>query len=551
MKLSRLAAAALGCMVGLGTFAMVGCSSSGERTGGWNRETRSDPDTQGSYAWYLDRGEPTPAPAAEPAPRRAEPVAQTNTRWPTRPNCYSMAFPTGQASTSAVGLEKCVPSEVRAGQPFEAEMIVTNLTNVSLSDVTVRDTPGQNLRITQATPTGTADGGDLVWNLGTLGPNESKTIRLTGVATGEGEVGCCATVTYSQALCATIPVVAPKLAITKTGPAEVLRCDPFEYQIVVSNTGTGALRNVVVRDQLPAGLTTVDGNQQTITHNIPELKPGQRMPFTARVQAARTGRFENKATATGDGMTAESETVATVVKAPKLEIEKTCNETQFVGRPLDYTIRVRNTGDGVARNTTLSDSMAANATFVSASNGGTVAGNQIGWNLGDLAPGASREVTVRLNPAGPGTFRNTATARADCAEAVTASCQTVVTGIPAILLEVIDIEDPDEVGTTEEYVITVTNQGSAVGTGIRIVCTLEPNQEYVSSTGATTGRGDGNRVVFEPLASLAPKAQAVWRVTVRNVRPGDVRFAVTMTSDQLTRPVQETEATNVYELGGN
>ena len=54
------------------------------------------------------------------------------------------------------------------------------------------------------------------------------------------------------------------------------------------------------------------------------------------------------------------------------------------------------------------------------------------------------------------------------------------------------------------------------------------------------------RTPFSPLASLAPKAKAEWRVVVRAADEGDVRFAVEMTSDELTSPVRETEATNLY-----
>jgi len=260
-----------------------------------------------------------------------------------------------------------------------------------------------------------------------------------------------------------------------------------------------------------------------ITFNAGTLTPGASKPFSARVEAQRTGRFENKATATGDGgMTATSGVVATIVRQPVLTIDKTCPGLQFIGRPLDYSITVTNTGDGVV-------------------------GNKVVWNLGTMAPKASRTVTMRLDPRGAGNYRNTASAMAYCAATVTDSCSSEVTGIPAILLEVIDIEDPIEVGNNETYVITVTNQGSAADTNIKIVCTLESNQQYVSSSGATRGSARGQVVTFAPLASLAPQAKAVFRVVVKNVKAGDVRFAVSMTSDQLTRPVAETEATNIYE----
>ena len=46
---------------------------------------------------------------------------------------------------------------------------------------------------------------------------------------------------------------------------------------------------------------------------------------------------------------------------------------------------------------------------------------------------------------------------------------------------------------------------------------------------------------------MAPGEKATWTVTVKALKAGDVRFKTKMTSDQLGRPVEETEATNLYE----
>jgi len=151
------------------------------------------------------------------------------------------------------------------------------------------------------------------------------------------------------------------------------------------------------------------------------------------------------------------------------------------------------------------------------------------------------------------TVENTAKAEAVCADAVSASATTQVLGIPAILLEVIDLEDPIPVGETVTYEVTATNQGSAVGTNIKIVVTLEENAQYVSSemccdprlrSGTLQGT---DTIEFPPLPELAPKAKAKWKVVVKAVKSGDVRLAVAMTEDQLGRPVKETEATRFYE----
>ncbi|MCK6461033.1 MAG: hypothetical protein L6Q95_14205 [Planctomycetes bacterium] len=68
-----------------------------------------------------------------------------------------------------------------------------------------------------------------------------------------------------------------------------------------------------------------------------------------------------------------------------------------------------------------------------------------------------------------------------------------------------------------------------------------------AATGATKADETGQKITFKPLASLAPGEKATWKVDVKTVGTGDTRIKVAMTSDQLGRPVEETEATNVYK----
>ena len=46
---------------------------------------------------------------------------------------------------------------------------------------------------------------------------------------------------------------------------------------------------------------------------------------------------------------------------------------------------------------------------------------------------------------------------------------------------------------------------------------------------------------------MAAKADALYRVKVVGNKPGDMRFKVQMTSDQLRSPVYEEESTRVYK----
>jgi hypothetical protein len=56
----------------------------------------------------------------------------------------------------------------------------------------------------------------------------------------------------------------------------------------------------------------------------------------------------------------------------------------------------------------------------------------------------------------------------------------------------------------------------------------------------------GKELVFEPLPQLAPRTDAIYRVNVRGIAPGDLRFRARITADGLTDPVLKEESTKVY-----
>ncbi len=476
---------------------------------------------------------PAPAPMVAPAPPPPTPGVI----------CGTLAWPTGDPRTSSILLEKCAPSMVQVGRPFDFVIKVHNLTNTTLKNVVVTDAMPASFRVSKMEPS--ASGG-YVWNLGNLEPRAVRTITVSGMATGPGKLQNCVTVTHQLDTCLAIDVTAPQLTLTKTAPAAVLKCDPIDIKLVVTNTGVGAAEGVKIVDTLPSGMTTLDG-KSSVEIPVGTLPAGKSMEYTIAAKVQRSGSYTNQAVATALGDISARASSTTAVMEPALKVTKTGPALRYVGRPIDYTISVTNTGNGEARNVMLEDAIPAGTTHLAASDDGKVAGASVVWNLGNLAPGASKRVTVQVRGNQIGTVTNTAVARAYCAADAAGSATTEIKGIPAILLECIDVEDPIEVGGVCTYVITVTNQGSSVGTNIRIDTTLEDSMQYVSADGPTQGTVNGRTITFAPLPSLAPQARQSWTVKVKALRPGDVRFHITMNSDQIQRPVQETESTNFYQ----
>lgn len=344
-------------------------------------------------------------------------------------------------------------------------------------------------------------------------------------------------------------MVEPRLSLVASGPAEVLQCDGMVYEYVVTNAGTGSARNVVVEATLPEGLTA-EGRSK-FTKEVGTLEAGMSEKFTVEAIPGRTGKFEHTAYAKSlSGLTADSGPVATIVRKPILEIAYVVPEKTFAGRDLSYTITIKNVGDGIARDTVLEEVIAKGTKFKSASDKGVFAKDRVRWEFGNLNAGQSRQVTVRVATSELGNFQNRARAKAYCANDASAMAKTEVRGIPAILLEVVDLEDPIVVGEDETYLITVTNQGTAPATGVKIAVTLPDSVRFLSSTGSTRGPSAASAqrsFSFAPVASIAPGKEVSWRIVVKAEKAADARFKVSMTSDQLTSPVEETEATNFYE----
>lgn len=491
----------------------------------------------------------TPAPKAEPKPEPRRASGPCNPQVGPDETASMQAFPTGEVSSSAIVVYTIMPKEVRRDQPYDYRLQVCNLTSGELQNVVVTHENQNNFELISSKPAASrgADGSPQ-WVLGALGPNESETITVTGKAGKTGVSSNCVSVAYNNFLCAETKVVEPALALKKTATPEVLICDPITLTYTVTNTGTGACDNIVVKDNLPNGLTTTDG-KTSVTFNAGTLAAGQSKDFKVQAKASKTGSYSSPATATsGCGADANAAPVSTVVRAPKLAIKADCREYVFLGRDVTFSWTVTNSGDAGCDNTVISAPVPAGSAFVSATGGGQLQGNTVVWNAGTIAAsGGKRDISITVKPNGIGTLRAAATAECVCADQVADGCETEVRGIPAILLEVVDSPDPIAVGDSVVYTITVTNQGSAEGTGIKVVCTLPDQEDFVNAGGATSASRSGQTITFAPLASLAPGKTATFKVTAKANAAGDVRFKTVMTSDQFQRPVEETESTNLYQ----
>lgn len=464
-----------------------------------------------------------------------------------------MLIATGRTTKTWIGpkiaIAKSAPTSALVGETFAYAIAVSNSSQVAAKNVKLTDTLPDGISLVSSEPKAAADGQSLSWSLGEIGPRGSKAIRVTVKAGKTGRFTNCASVTADQGLsardCADTVVNAPKLALKKTGPAEGMICDTFPYTLTVTNAGDAAARNVKIVEKMPAGMTTAAGDKSA-TFDIGTLPAGESKSVRYTAKVSKGGTYTNEATATADGGLKSEDSHKLVVREPKLTLAKSAPQQRFLGQTITYELTVTNAGDTDATNAMLVDTLPADSQFVQASGDGKYADGKVTWSLGAIAAGKSTKVAMTVKPTKIGTFANSAKVTAKCTED-TATATTEVKGIPAILLECVDTEDPIEVGSEESYVIKVTNQGTADDTNVVIRCEIPAEMEYVSSKGPTKAAAKDKEVTFAPLDKLPAGKAVTYTVVTKGVKASHVRFKVILTSDQFTKPIEETESTNVYD----
>lgn len=145
-----------------------------------------------------------------------------------------------------------------------------------------------------------------------------------------------------------------------------------------------------------------------------------------------------------------------------------------------------------------------------------------------------------------GDFRSRAIVQAAHGIKAEGEVSTRVEGMAALLLEVVGTENPIEVGAETTYEIRITNTGAKTETDTRLICTIPDKMLFRGATGPTRFQEKGKEILFDPLPPLPPRGEASFRVTVKGVAPGDVRFKAQATSANVKDPLVEMEPTRVY-----
>ena len=462
--------------------------------------------------------------------------------------------PLAVSPSTSVTLDWAGPTSIRTNKPNPFTLSVRNTAEQSAQRVVVQVRVPDGVTATDLAPDAKSEKGVLIWNLGTIAGKDTRDIRIKLTASEKRDLTCQAWVTVTGTSGIRVAVREPKLEATIAAPSEVVLGDSYPVKYSVKNVGdeVAEIPTVVVE-------TRTDGVSDRQLHSLGkslaanEVKTGETtwMP-------TKGGKLTYLLTVEAEGGLKAIATTTVNVLVPKLTVAIAGPTERVVGRKATYTVTVMNQGDVPLKDVTVNETFPPAFRHVSSTCVNSIETGTVTWKVGEMPAGEKKVYTYDALAICPGPATHLVKAVGSRNTKAEAMAKTFVEGIPAMRMEVVDLVDPVEKGGETTYEIRLANTGTAADTQLRLECVLPSEMKLVSAKGPTKhaeakgiDMNDKKKearsiVVFEPIAELAPKTEAVFRVTVKAVTAGDVRFKVMLTSTHLTTPVSKEESTRVY-----
>ena len=443
----------------------------------------------------------------------------------------------------SVSLEWVGPPMAKVGVPTEYVLVVRNTGNVSVRDVKANVVLPPGLRITGAEP---RDEGNGIWSFGALEAKQEKTVQMKFVADSRGDLTPQAFLHFASVASLRLKVREPKLVVKAATAEKVMVGDMTAFTITVSNPGDGNADQVRIQAMLSEGLEHVRGPK--VDFEIGSLGAGESRSVQIMCQAKLGGAQMCKAIATAEGDLTANETANVSVMLPRLDLQVVGPGLRYLDRKALYTIKVTNPGDAAATNVTVADVVPAGFKVLAASNGGRydAGARTASWFVGEIDPGQEREVQLEVLAVNPGHHTQKAVATGTRNLKAEGEVSTNVEGLSALGVEMTCTENPVEVNGETAYDIHINNTGSKTETDIKLLAEVPPQMQFKSCTGPAAYKVDGNKIVFDTMPALAPRAEATFRITLKAIEPATVRFKIQVTSTNLVEPVIQMEATRIY-----
>lgn len=344
-----------------------------------------------------------------------------------------------------ITLSKSGPSQIAAGQTVTYTLIAGNsgpsdATNLNITDAVPAVLTGVSWTAVAegaaAVATGVTGSGNSVTVKGNIaaGSGNRILVTITGVVPAGSAVSSFANMATATPAEPGVPPVnsnAVTTAINKKVTVSAVKSatsvlsagENITYTLEVKNTGPSDAQNLLIADQLPAGINglswtttasglasiisggTGSGNGLSMRANIPAgnanviliTVTGKVDPNFSGTQLVNT--FTVAPSEPGNPVVSSNTTTTLINKTADIQVQKTGPATAVAGRTINYTITVNNVGPTNAANVNIADQVPAGITGVTWN-----ATAQNGAQINGVATGSGNSISVfAAIPSGAGT----------------------------------------------------------------------------------------------------------------------------------------------------
>jgi len=432
-----------------------------------------------------------------------------------------------------------LPDPVHVGELLTYTIAITNNGSQPATVVNMTDTlPADVTYVSASSTKGTCNhsGNQVTCAIGAMAVDQQVTVTIivtpttVGTITNTATVSCNETASVTATQDTNVLAASADLAVTKIdSPDPVYAGENLTYTIDITNSGPSTASNVTMIDVLPAGVTYVSASSTkgTCSHSggqviciIDTMDVSESATVTIIVTPTTPGSISNSVMVYGSendpdisNNTAAQDT--TVQASADLAVTKTGSaDPVYVGNNLTYTVAVSNIGPSPATGVTMTDTLPAGVTYVSASSTkGTCShsGDQVTCTIGPMAVNESATVTIIVTPTTPGIITNTAIVSGIEHDPNslnnTATLETTVLASADLAVTKTDSPDPLYVGNNLTYTVAVSNIGPSPATGVTMTDTLPAGVTYVSASstkGTCSHSGDQVTCTIGPMAVSEP-----------------------------------------------
>lgn len=423
-----------------------------------------------------------------------------------------------QVTSPAFTLSKVAArSVITAGENLSYTLTYTNSGVSAGTNVLISDTLPAGVTLIDSNPiTDFQTGNEVGWLVGTVGSNVTGTIVLTVSVPASFDdntvINNSATLTSTELVgdsAGPIPVTvrAPVLNLSKSAGANPVDAGGIlTYTLTYSNSG-GASASVRITDTFDANTSFASANPAPTggtgqirfwdIANLPPTGIDQTIIVTVNVTSPLTNNLTltNTATIANVGHSAQATATTTVSSAEILNISKSSSRAGASVKPgefITYTITYSNSGNAIAHGVRITDTIDGNTTFQGATSGVINNDPEYIWNIGDLAPSASTQITLTVqanDPLPSGTvLTNSVIIRSNAGVTDTAQVTDTLQNDPILHLNKQAITNTVEAGGTLTYTIYYSNTGNAPATGVIITDTL-PAELHLQSANPSPDSG--------------------------------------------------------------